>query len=727
MNRLLTILFALFLGSLSAQEGLAPITENLDLRPAGDKDMSRAPDNYIYLFKFDTNHLPIIDDFSKDLIRPYTFDTLSPAIVTKVWYWFTVNGTAVQNLSAMYDTSYTYTFNNATQLWDSTPNPVLYVVLYSQNARPELVPSDTDTVWVKPDSIVLNNILVPFHSADTQYINIIDTFKIIPDGTNTIWKDHNALLNRTYHIDPPSYGVVTFDGLDSLGIPYDQTNNPGAYGLADVFTSKPVYLKTKPSSGQYTVKDSIYFSFFYQPQGRGDAPEPQDSLILQFYSPVTKKWNTVWREPGTFLHPFKQVMIKLKDTIYFQDGFQFRFLNYATISGNFDQWNIDYVRLDINRTFDDTIIDDIAIAEDAKSLLIDYSQMPWDHYKASSASWMTDQVDLDIANNLGSDKFMRYNYEVFEDGNNIHTGNLIVQTNYPGGISSNLFDITGFSYPKTNTDSVHSFFVVYYANANPDFNRNNDTIVFHQQFGTQYAYDDGSAENAYFVSSAGAQIAVEYNLAKPDTLRAINIYFPRSYESILDRPFRLKVWKSLEPENLLFESFLYNPRYSGSRDKVIGFELEEPLPVDGTIYIGIEQQDKRVFIGFDKNNNSKDKIFFKVQGAWANTSFEGSVFIRPEFGTTNPWPVSVGNTVENTDIQPLVYPNPANGELHIRLNDGEQATVFLYSVTGSLLLTERGNSLMTIATGQYPAGVYILRVVPENNGWQYTAKIIIKH
>ena len=39
-------------------------------------------------------------------------------------------------------------------------------------------------------------------------------------------------------------------------------------------------------------------------------------------------------------------MIVIDDSRFLHDAFQFRFRNYATISGNFDHYHIDYIKID---------------------------------------------------------------------------------------------------------------------------------------------------------------------------------------------------------------------------------------------------------------------------------------------------------------------------------------------------------------------------------------------
>src|SRR5690606_24103151 len=89
-----------------------------------------------------------------------------------------------------------------------------------------------------------------------------------------LWQDINVYINSNYPKTPPSYGVATFDGLDSTGFPYDFSSQI-AHGIADSLTSHPIDLTV--------INDSVYLSFQYQAGGNGNAPEVEDSLRLDFF------------------------------------------------------------------------------------------------------------------------------------------------------------------------------------------------------------------------------------------------------------------------------------------------------------------------------------------------------------------------------------------------------------------------------------------------------------
>src|SRR5450432_4266978 len=59
----------------------------------------------------------------------------------------------------------------------------------------------------------------------------------------SLWLDHQAFVNNQYGNNPPSYGVVTLDGLNENGRPYDSTSFTfNAVGGADTLTSQPIAL-----------------------------------------------------------------------------------------------------------------------------------------------------------------------------------------------------------------------------------------------------------------------------------------------------------------------------------------------------------------------------------------------------------------------------------------------------------------------------------------------------
>ena len=149
-----------------------------------------------------------------------------------------------------------------------------------------------------------------------------------------------------YAIHPWTIGVATFDGLDETGYPHDWSAS-GATGWADDLTSKPIDLSS------YSIGDSVYISFFYQAGGLGNAPESDDSLVLEFYLPSTSSWQSFWGINGFTSDEWYYEHLILDDPNYFQNGFQFRFRSYGSLMGSLDHWNLDYVYLNETRSVAD--------------------------------------------------------------------------------------------------------------------------------------------------------------------------------------------------------------------------------------------------------------------------------------------------------------------------------------------------------------------------------------
>jgi len=110
-----------------------------------------------------------------------------------------------------------------------------------------------------------------------------DDFKqkgIYPNGNK--WMDNHTYINKDFGVFPPTWGVATFDAVDQFGNIHSNAN-PLQF-VADYLTSRPIRLDSifDPIPKALTPADSVYLSFYYQPQGYGNDPQPQDSLVLEF-------------------------------------------------------------------------------------------------------------------------------------------------------------------------------------------------------------------------------------------------------------------------------------------------------------------------------------------------------------------------------------------------------------------------------------------------------------
>ncbi len=562
---------------------------------------------------------------------------------------------------------------------------------------------------------------------------ILDDFSYEgPYPDTAIWMDNMVFINRGYAKAPITLGTATFDGLNAQGYPYDFLASPTSSSSADSLTSKPINLLNYINSGatvNYLISDSLYFSFYYQPQGLGNFPNTNDSLMLEFKAPGTSVWNHIWAKNGTVRaitdSIWKLVMIPIKDIQYLNKGFQFRFRNYATVSGNLDHWNIDYVYLNKYRTMADTIFEDVAFEYNLPSLLNTYSKMPWKHY---NATFMKTGYSTTIRNNYSIQKFGSFEYKIYDE-----TG-AQVNTTYTGGsgnldpyVTNGPVNYAPFTSPSLNftipplTDTSN-YTIECVVSTNPDKCKRNDTIRHKQEFLNYYAYDDGSAETAYGMSTLNAQMAEKFVSTIADTLRCIDIYFNPILTNANLFAFSLNVWgdNGGTPGTAIYTSdTVLTPTYAhAGQDQFVHYYLYPPLYLAAsTFYIGFTQKTTEFLnVGVDKNINTQDKMFYNVTGTWNNPPFPGSLMMHPVFGVADFY-AGIENNVSKNKTEVSVYPNPANDKLYIKskstdiIEKGSYSIVDLY---GRIILQNKFNKLEYIDISSLAEGVYFIRIADEN-------------
>lgn len=567
---------------------------------------------------------------------------------------------------------------------------------------------------------------------------VLDTLSLGTDGfiddfsassyypDTNLWLDNNVYINRTFAKAPITLGVATFEGLDETGYPYDFTAGPSTSAVADFLTSKPINL-----SG--TLTDSVYLSFYYQPQGNGNGPESMDSLVLQFKH-STAGWKNVKAIAGTNLavndSSWNLVMIPITDTAYLKDDFQFRFFNRATISGNTDHWNIDYVYLNDNRNFDDTIFNDISFVYNATPLLKNYMEMPWRQYKKSELRNYSDNL---LRNNYTGTPFspVTYEHQITDDV----TPSIL--SNYPASsfnlvpyLPTELYtecDITAGCLKTVLIDTVTlpsslfapwRFTIKKFINA-ANLNPQNDTLLYRQTFYNHYAYDDGTAENSFGLSVLNAQLAEKFTLNVADSLQYIDIYFNPFVTNTSIYTFNLQVWGDFSgaPGPILYTGAnAESPDYSQvQHNQFIRYKLDAPLYLNaGAIfYIGFTQNTNQFLnVGVDKNTNSQTKVFYNVSGSWNTSPFVGSLMMHPVLGQYSDFLAGVADLKEEVKLS--VYPNPANDRLYIsNLTDSHKITFSIIDLLGKTIINESLDSDY-IDISMLESGVYFIQLNTEN-------------
>jgi hypothetical protein len=535
-----------------------------------------------------------------------------------------------------------------------------------------------------------------------------------PDSTK--WVEDEVYVNNTMCVRPVSRGVATFDCLNQFGGPYDSIATTD-FRYCDSLTSQPIDISLN------TPADSIYLSFFYQPQGNGFYPSLQDSLNLYLKNRYGD-YTLVWSAQGSTLLPFQQVMIPITDTLLFSAAFQFRFANFGALNYADADWNIDYIRMDKNRTIGDTAVNDIAWSSDPGFLLNDYTSMPYRQFMANPigerAAAITDSMHNDqngvfptswgygaVALNTGS---------VLQAPSVVGTINLQPYTIQP--VSANVYTTTIPSSSVGLYDKVvfqNTFFVQPNAGTG---NTTNDTIVKDQVFDNYLAYDDGTAEKSYYLnlSSAGdGRIAIEYHLDQPDTMRGMAVYFGRTSPLQSYKSFSFLVYKSLigiegaTSEDTLYTEDYFTPSYVDTINRFWIYTFAHPIGLpSGTFYAGTmqyaESGDDSMYIGLDVNRIGSNHVFYNVLEAWQPSTISGALMIRPILGqgVLSSSVPGVQQLQHNWDIMP----NPATDEVQFTYDNTGSADYTITDITGHQVMHGRITSGQHIDIARLVSGMY---------------------
>ena len=682
-------------------------------------------------------------------------------------------------------------------------------------------------------SSIAQEILTPFGTtekaptrkgvAEARFLPFFDDFShsnTYPDSTK--WTDNNVLVNDGFPLCPPNRKGATFDVLDANGRVYSYAIS-NAF-IAEYLTSARIRLDSimEPEPRALTPTDSIYLSFYYQPQGNGNSPEEQDSLVLQFgttterqefmfldyqsydiadifaemqvdtlfpgdtiwasvgcqpglfalvtdtLTPMTQgsiavpcdsvfttvadtTWYHIWSVPGRTLEDFmaendgqyfKQVMIPITDLKYFRSDFYFRFYNYASIVGsslpsnrsNEDNWSIDFVYLNINRTIDDTDYPMLTFSGQQPSFFNRYQSIPYRQYRINPYTFTREYLDIDVANLDGIDHEANYYYTVQQIGGGQHYTRTVRPTIIPPYKTDGYLECSEYESPacpnvgelfaiSLDYDSV-SYQISHYlydSTANPPLV---DSMVYRIGMYNYYAYDDGIPELGFGVRPAGGRFAVRFDVADFDTIQGVQLLFNHTLNDANNKYFDIVVWKDAngKPGEELYRLENQRPQWQDQIYRFSYYKFEKTVALAGTFYIGIEQRsDDLINIGFDTSIDNIDYNFINTNGSWQQSSKHGSLMIRPVVGAS--YFIGVEENGPSTDSGTfVVYPNPVSNILHIEGDiDGGQLSI--YDLMGRMVYQSEYQT--EIPVSQLNDGLYFLNIT-TNEGQVINQKFIIR-
>ena len=651
------------------------------------------------------------------------------------------------------------------------------------------------------------------------FFDDFSTSNIYPD--QQLWNGYSVFVNKDFAYMPTNIGAATFDAIDSLGRVYQDAS--WIPFKADELRTNYIRLDSVfgLSPRKLTPLDSVYLSFFYQPQGVGDAPQDYDSLVLEFsretgnlvfshmdsvYVPASiymqsdtdtiwpldtlwapsgcnpevftinykiivwgdtlpvacdsvfvpeVLWDRIWYAEGESLEEFydtwgrnmKQVMIAITDTLYFNDKFRFRFRNYATVSNNNypqswksngDQWNIDYVYLNWNRTAADTTYRVLSFSQRAPSFLKDYQVMPYRQYRYSPVTSSKLDLRLFITNLDDIEHNTKYSYHVEQVNGNFgfsyDGGSCNLKPFYEVGFQT--CDGCGAAHACPPVNSIFSldydrdttsYIIKHYISDSSDNISIVDSAIYRQGFYNYYAYDDGTPEKGWGVDGAGgSQIAYQFNLNMADTLWGVQMYFNRTLNDANEFYFDLVIWSDNngKPGERLYTETSKKVSWEKGLYAFYPFMLDEPLLVSGTIYVGFEKLQKdNMNIGLDANNDNSGKIFYKTDVDWKTSSIPGSLLIRPMIGSD--MILSTPERSEDNKEELSIYPNPAQNWFVVgneNLRNNPDVILQVLNIYGQTIIKRKGIPSQVNISNLEP-GMYIVRI--DNGNRYYSAKLLI--
>ena len=591
----------------------------------------------------------------------------------------------------------------------------------------------------------------PKSTADVVRLPFFDDFaegKLAP----SLWNPTTG-ATAGFDVDPlaPTVGVATLDAIGSDGRLYSHASTN--LFPADTLCSARVALDS------FSLADSVVLSFYWMPGGghgnlwerSGDTPDEEDSLFLDFYRAVDSVWVTVWKVGGTSVDDlvaatgtaWQYATVVLDDVRFFDSSFMFRFRNYASLeasskagrAGNCDHWHIDYVFMDSSRnTVAEASPRDIAFAAPAQTMLRTYRAMPYWQYTSAD---MADSLHVTLTNLYSSTLASHYTYSVRDaQGHELGSydgGFENIQPHQPDNVyqtaEAHARPPVDYSFPAMTTTTAYSIVHCVSEGTAGDMYPANDTVRYRQIFSDYYAYDDGTPENGYGLTSTASRLylAYRFQLGQADTLTALDIYFnPVADGENEEIPFYITVWSMQNgaPGQVLYRDEMRRFPRTGEFYRYV---LERPVLVGEDVCVGFEQSGNSfINLGYDRSKNTADRIWYLTGTEWQQSILSGSLMLRPCFRAAATVGIEANGHAQH---EHSVYPNPARTSVHVSgLESG--STVEVYNTNGVVVMESPSTSDRdggnVIDVSSLPQGLYLIRVVTPQ-GMSTTHKLIIQH
>lgn len=541
------------------------------------------------------------------------------------------------------------------------------------------------------------------------------------------WEALGTLPSMSVGIDPPSIGIVYFDGVDAAGSVYSQ--NRLENGDGDQLISMPLELSDIATE----LNNTVFLSFFWQAGGRGELPDIGDRLELYFQD-VEGNWNLVWeQEGGNGLQngSFEQALVQV-DPAYQFSGFRFKFQHVGKLSGPFDTWVVDYIYLNKNRGPNDFFMEDRTLSQVPSSPFGKFGAVPFFEF---SGDYLT-EVGSQFKNLSNRFRAMEYSVllkdqatqMVLEYLNQNTPLNPVPRANERRNFTSRSIDsfstdptapfdletevqlVTGDGYLIENISGNDTIY-----NESIDF-RINDTASYTLAVRDYFSYDKGTADYSAGINQRSGMLAMEYEVQEEAYISGISINFTNGRQR--GSGIELMVWDSLGKAPLYTQETLI-PQEAGTGNFSY-FPIDTNIVVSGPFYIGFTQfTGDFIHVGLDKSGDTGEHVFFDVLGAWQqNEEVYGNLMMRPHLSLT-----PVVEIPDEVEAAVKYYPNPVTDQLMI---EGEVSDLSIYDFQGrQIKVQEEGDKNLKILNfAQNPKGIYLIKYI--HNRQPKTIRILVK-
>lgn len=557
----------------------------------------------------------------------------------------------------------------------------------------------------KSNARVLNQNSIPFW----------DDFSRGLDTTN--WSISGITFSESVGNNPPSIGMVLFNGVDKNGRQYSlQVRDQGE---SDYLTSKPFDLSQLDAN----AKSSLFLSFFWQAGGKSEAPDDNDQFILQVLNPEGL-WITVWSQKGgeeRDRENFTQEIIQILPEWQHQN-FQFRFFSEGRQSGPFDSWILDYIYLNSGRTNTNLNFPDRALTSSNQVLLGDFQGFPRELLESTQlGNWtLIENEFLNLENRF---RAMEFTISLQDS-----LGSILLPINsntpfnpVPNALERRTFLSREFEEIPVPAEDTKVYFVTSLTSGdgplmtinNGDTTRfsqvnfaQNDTVKTTFAIRDYFAYDQDIADYAAGINQRSGSLAVKFKTPEPVYIKGISINFSNASQA--NQAIDIQVWKELDQKPIFTQENLIPVKVPGQ--DFIYYALDTNLQVSDEFYIGFTQfTNNFIHVGLDKTNDQSDKIFYNVGGGWVqNEEVKGSLQIRPHVSLAEPFEESA-----LPEASFRIYPNPIVNLLTI---EGEFIELSIFDSFGRqiLLSTESSDEGEIINFGGQKPGIYLVNLLTKS-------------